>query len=107
MDIASAPTDVTAFVGRWRVHGFDGAAITPELKESVGIGDVFVVMPVEGTERHAIAMRAPPDAGGAARADSAAASRLLRLLPRLRSTFAPPTSAEPHFLLGSKRTKNG
>jgi hypothetical protein len=74
MDIASAPTDVTAFVGRWRVHGLGGAAITPELKESVGIGDVFVVMPVEGTERHAIAMRAPPDAGGAARADSAAAA---------------------------------
>ena len=74
MDIAFAPTDVTAFVGRWRVHGLDGAAITPELKESVGIGDVFVVMPVEGTERHAVAMRAPPDAGGAARADSAAAA---------------------------------
>ncbi len=48
-DTASAPTGVTAFLGRWRVHGLDGAAITPELKESVGIGDVFVVMPVEGT----------------------------------------------------------
>lgn len=102
MDIAFAPTDVTAFVGRWRVHGLDGAAITPELKESVGIGDVFVVMPVEGTERHAVAMRAPPDAGV-----PLARIQLLRLLPRLRSTSVPPTGAEPHFLLGSKRTKNG
>ena len=152
MDTASAPTDVTAFVGRWRVHGLDGAILTRKLEESVGIGHVFVVMPVEGTERHAVAMHAGPDAGGAAHADSAAAAapapalyicasderrttlsfglktheertkpsitlwrcvpgvpfwwiQLLRLNACLRSTFSP-TSARPHLLSGSRRTKN-
>ena len=55
MDSSLAPTNVAPFLGRWRVHGLHGA-VTPALEQEVGIGDEFDVMPVEGTERHALAM---------------------------------------------------
>ena len=107
MDSSLAPTDVAAFLGRWRVHGvhgLHGAALTRAhitREQDVGIGDVFDVMQVEGTVLHAVAMRA----GGAVLVDSAAAASRLRLNACLRSTFVK-TSAVSHLLSGSRRTKN-
>ena len=89
MDSSLAPTNVAPFLGRWRVHGLHGA-VTPALEQEVVIGDEFDVMPVEGTERHALAMPLGSTAchGPATRAARAASA-----------AAAPATQPAPAFYI--------
>ena len=105
MDSSLAPMNVAPFLGRWRVHGLHGA-VTPALEQEVGIGDVFDVMPVEGTERHALAVPLGSTACHTVTGPRHQQLLHLPLSPRLLSTFAAPTSAGPRSLSGSRRTKN-